>query len=210
MQLNVNAVNRVVETIREDALSSSSPYNYDSILDSLKLRSDKDKTRADGIMICCPFHNETDPSLSISYERQSWYCFGCGRKGDHVQFLTEYDKCVLGMDVSRITKINQILRSDARIRAKAGVDSIYMKSSTVSEFTPIVKKKFTYVQPEAKTYLEVATRMCKENFTDEQKQFAILLMQSGIAPSQIIDEVKGARPVVKQEFNYDIEDLWEE
>ena len=39
-----------------------------------------------GRSICCPFHNEKDPSLHI-FENQSWYCFGCGKGGDVYDFL---------------------------------------------------------------------------------------------------------------------------
>ena len=39
-----------------------------------------------GRSICCPFHNEKDPSLHI-FNNQSWYCFGCGKGGDVYDFL---------------------------------------------------------------------------------------------------------------------------
>lgn len=31
---------------------------------------------------CCPFHNEKTPSCKINDEQGSFYCFGCGAKGD--------------------------------------------------------------------------------------------------------------------------------
>lgn len=39
----------------------------------------------------CPFHNEKTPSFYISEERNSYYCFGCGKKGDIFSFLEEYE-----------------------------------------------------------------------------------------------------------------------
>lgn len=39
----------------------------------------------------CPFHHEKTPSFYISPERQSYYCFGCGVKGDIFTFVQEFE-----------------------------------------------------------------------------------------------------------------------
>jgi DNA primase len=41
---------------------------------------------------CCPFHNEKTPSFSVSQEKQFYYCFGCGAKGNVISFMMEYDR----------------------------------------------------------------------------------------------------------------------
>ena len=36
-------------------------------------------------MICCPFHNDNTPSCKID---KRFYCFGCGAKGDTIDFVS--------------------------------------------------------------------------------------------------------------------------
>ena len=39
----------------------------------------------------CPFHNEKTPSFVVSAEKQIFTCFGCGKSGDAITFLQEYN-----------------------------------------------------------------------------------------------------------------------
>ena len=38
-------------------------------------------------MICCPFHNDKHPSMKVD---RRYFCFGCGAKGDAVDFVANY------------------------------------------------------------------------------------------------------------------------
>lgn len=39
----------------------------------------------------CPFHNEKTPSFFISPDRGTYYCFGCGAKGDIFSFVQQFE-----------------------------------------------------------------------------------------------------------------------
>lgn len=57
----------------------------------------------------CPFHNEKTPSFFVSRDRGSYYCFGCGAKGDIFSFVQEFE----GIDFVGALKI---------LAEKAGVE----------------------------------------------------------------------------------------
>jgi DNA primase len=57
----------------------------------------------------CPFHNEKTPSFFISPDRGTYYCFGCGEKGDVFSFVEKFE----GLDFVGSLKV---------LAEKAGVD----------------------------------------------------------------------------------------
>ena len=40
----------------------------------------------------CPFHEDSDPSFSVSPEKNIWYCFGCGTGNTIIDFVMKYHK----------------------------------------------------------------------------------------------------------------------
>nr|WP_298877607.1 DNA primase [uncultured Mogibacterium sp.] len=39
----------------------------------------------------CPFHNEKTPSFTVNEQKQIFNCFGCGEKGDVIQFIQRFN-----------------------------------------------------------------------------------------------------------------------
>jgi DNA primase len=40
----------------------------------------------------CPFHNEKTPSFTVNPDKKLYYCFGCNKGGDIINFVREMDK----------------------------------------------------------------------------------------------------------------------
>jgi DNA primase len=49
----------------------------------------------------CPFHQEKTPSFMVSPARSSYYCFGCGAKGDIFSFVEQFE----GLDFMGALKV---------------------------------------------------------------------------------------------------------
>jgi len=50
------------------------------------------KRSGSGHMACCPFHDEKTPSLHVSPAKGMYKCFGCGKGGDALSFVMDYDR----------------------------------------------------------------------------------------------------------------------
>ena len=47
------------------------------------------------LTLLCPFHNDTKPSLKITPEKKGFHCFGCGAKGNVLDFVRYMEDCDL-------------------------------------------------------------------------------------------------------------------
>jgi DNA primase len=50
------------------------------------------KKRGANYLGLCPFHQEKNPSFTVSPAREIYKCFGCGRSGNAIGFLMEHEK----------------------------------------------------------------------------------------------------------------------
>ena len=58
-----------------------------------------------GYTAVCPFHDDHDPSLSISVDKQIYKCFVCGKGGNVFTFVQDYTKCSFPEAVVEVSKI---------------------------------------------------------------------------------------------------------
>lgn len=94
----------------------------------------------------CPFHNEKTPSFFISPERGSYYCFGCGAKGDIFSFVEHFE----GTDFKGSLKILAERAGVELTTYKGDKDNKEIYYEIMEEATLFYEKMFS---KEARSYL---------------------------------------------------------
>lgn len=89
----------------------------------------------------CPFHNEKTPSFFVSTQRQTFYCFGCGAKGDVISFVEKFE----GLDFKGAIK---------SLAERAGIDFSQVKFSKESDLESSQKEKIIELMELATLYFE--------------------------------------------------------
>lgn len=189
MKLNLERYKKVIAAI-EDFAASDSKYTFDEFCREKNLYSDSDRKRIDGIFIVCPFHKDSSPSLSIDERHRRFKCFGCGAGKHYIDFITKYDTDVLGLSVTKAQKANEILNNDKEMQAKLGFRNIFQ--AELAKPAELQKLEFTRfkIKPSLpKTYLELSSGMVKRNAKLREIKFAVALMQRGIAPEIIAQQL---------------------
>ena len=64
------------------------------------------KKNGKGYFGLCPFHNDTNPSLSITPSKNEWHCFGCGKGGDVIRFIELFDQVDFKEAVKRLSAVH--------------------------------------------------------------------------------------------------------
>ncbi len=98
----------------------------------------------------CPFHNEKTPSFFLSSSRNTYYCFGCGAKGDIFTFVQEFE----GLDFTGALHL---------LADRAGVE--------LEKFEPKNKEE----KDELYSVLERATVFFEDNLLKNKKALEYLL-----------------------------------
>ena len=119
----------------------------------------------------CPFHPEKTPSFFVSPSKQIFHCFGCGKGGDVLSFLMEYEKL-------------SFIEALSILATKAGIEFQINKSSAYS----ISKDKLYRIY-------EIATEIYSKKLSESQiaqkyltergiNQESIEIFKIGYAPEE--------------------------
>jgi len=88
---------------------------------------------------CCPFHEEKTPSFSVSSVRNMYKCFGCGKGGNHINFVMELKKLDYPSAIKEIASQHNIIipqdqRSDEQKKEDDRVLGLYQVNEMAMEW----------------------------------------------------------------------------
>ena len=90
---------------------------------------------------CCPFHNEKSPSFFVSPDRNSYYCFGCGAKGDIFTFQEEMNGCDFKEALRDLAQRAGVSLENQNFKSNNEDDILYeIMNETCSYFESLVSK----------------------------------------------------------------------
>lgn len=157
----------------------------------------------------CPFHDDHNPSMSISPEKQIYTCFVCGASGNVFNFVMNYEKISF---VETVAKVASIAGINLSIKAPHKSRN---KDDTYSKFYGMYELANKYYQNNIKTlYGKTAISYLKKRNIDESiiKEFEIglslndnnvtkLLKNKGFNEEDLIDIGICGK---KDDFVYDV------
>ena len=81
----------------------------------------------------CPFHDDHNPSMSVSPERKMYKCFVCGAGGDVFNFVQNYEKISYNEAVQKVaSKIGIDIKLDTNVKK---VDDKYIKQYEIYDIS---------------------------------------------------------------------------
>lgn len=124
----------------------------------------------------CPFHDDTNPSMSVSSDKQIYKCFSCGASGNVITFVMDYEKVDFKEALSILAK-------------RAGID--FIKSN--------VKEKEAQFDKYYKMY-DLALKLYQNNINSKYGADAIKYLENRYITKEIIKEFKIGLSLDKNEL----------
>ncbi len=95
------------------------------------------KKSGSGFFALCPFHSEKTPSFYVNQKQQKYYCFGCNKHGNVIDFISNYKKSGIN-DAVKVPFKNNINKNfiDSYVHNTTKIDNV------LNVFNEIVIKSF--------------------------------------------------------------------
>ncbi len=95
------------------------------------------KKRGKSFLAVCPFHNDKNPSLNISQEKQIYHCFSCGASGNVFKFVQEFEHIPF---IEAVEKLAQ--KANISLKIQQGDPEVYNEISVLLELNKQAAKFF--------------------------------------------------------------------
>jgi len=135
------------------------------IINELSQRGYEGKVSNQNLMICCPYHGESNPSFGIridfSYKRGLFQCWSCGENGNLIKLLSYLDEC-------SIYTVLDKLRSQ------------YIDEIKLDDIIDLYNKKFNNYE-----YVKIYDELILEKFKEPYDKYKDYLIDRGIIEEYI-------------------------
>jgi DNA primase len=130
------------------------------------------KKNGKGYRGLCPFHEDTNPSLSVNPTENLWQCFGCGAGGDAIRFVELFDR----VEFKEAVKVLQGLRG---IQGKTPFKNNQKPKPTPKEKPLTVKEK---------RLLAKVASFYEHTLTEDARGLTYLQKERGITEKQSLKD----------------------
>ena len=103
--------------------------------------------RSSNYITHCPFHDEKTPSFTVSPQKQIYHCFGCGKGGNVITFLQEYEGLNFVEAVERLAEFNNVIVPRSSNSNRPDHSEIYELNNMIADFyfSALKNKKYEFV-----------------------------------------------------------------
>ena len=103
--------------------------------------------RSSNYITHCPFHDEKTPSFTVSPQKQIYHCFGCGKGGNVITFLQEYEGLNFVEAVERLAEFNNVTVPRSSNSNRPDHSEIYELNNMIADFyfSALKNKKYEFV-----------------------------------------------------------------
>lgn len=74
--------------------------------------------RGSSYVACCPFHTEKTPSFHVNASRGFFHCFGCGKSGNSITFVMEFEKINYPQAIEKLASIFNVTLKYTEVKEK--------------------------------------------------------------------------------------------